>query len=131
MRWDYEFVDDGPFDVIAKTSGVVTVDGLKQGRERLYVDPRLRPGAKILLDHADLEGSLTADELRTVASASSDAFLERQIGYCAIVVPRAFTYGLTRMWHAYLTARVWERTTVVMSVEKAHEWIEEKIQSDG
>jgi len=130
VRWDYEFVDDGPFDVIAKTSGVATVEEMIEGRRSMYADPRLRPGVAILFDHTDLEGDLTAEENERVAAASSFDFEEYQIGYSVMVAPRAVAYGMIRMWQAFVTGPIRERSKVVRTVEEAYEWIEE-IQGDG
>ena len=47
-----------------------------------------------------------------------------------MVAPRPVAYGMIRMWQAYVTGPIRERSRVFKTVEDAYEWIED-IRSDG
>jgi hypothetical protein len=126
MVYEIEFTDSGPFDVIVTTSGVPSLPELEAGRRRVLADSRFRPGMKVLIDHSRLEipPGTPAEAIRTFA-ASHARDRAASCGYfLAAVAPTSLTFGLGRMWEAFIGEGFEDDTIVVRSRGEAYAWIE-------
>ena len=133
MEYTIEF-GGTPQDVTITTTGVADAKGLVGLVRDLVASPDFRPGMLILENCLELDVSrLRSSELREQADAVVG--LDDRIGAskCAIVVPGPATFGLARMWQAYVDSRAAIESQVFYSLAEGREWLESKrpTPSDG
>lgn len=99
MSYRYSF-ESGPFDLVVRISGAVTIDELLDGRRRIIADPRTRPGLAVLFDYSAANPErLTADAVRRLAAEAQDRrFRMRAV---AVAAPANVFFGFARMFMAF------------------------------
>lgn len=96
MPYEYSF-QPGPFELVVRISGAVTLDDLLDGRRRIIDDPRTRAGLAVLFDYSAADPlNLTPVAIRRLADEAHDRRL--QFRALAIVAPRDLFFGFARMF---------------------------------
>jgi hypothetical protein len=130
LTWTAEFPEAGPADVIVRTAGVATLDGLDRWTRAVLRDERRRPGMRLLVDHRRLDwsGFSREDALRRVDAVLA-ALDDAQASAIAVVLGSPLAYGLQRMMQAYSAdgaERAGVRFGAFQSIEEAERWLEEQ-----
>jgi len=124
MTYAIEWGEDP--DVVVRTEGTASVEGLHAMTMAVLDDPRFAPGMTAIFDHRRLDWSgMAAPELRRRVEDLER--IEPRIRGCAaaVIAGSPATFGLQRMLQAYADANL-SRTfslNVFYSVEDAREWL--------
>ncbi len=124
MDYAIEFDPLAP-EASVTTSGQATSQGFEAYLNELVDDPRWEPGMRVLVDHRALDPRhITADDLR--ACADLHVRLDDRVGPgdWAIVAGSSATYGLARMWPAFIDERLSLRTKVFIDLDDARAWLQ-------
>jgi hypothetical protein len=127
MEYTIHWVDDEEEDLRIETSGPIDVDGLHDAVETTLVDPRWRPGLKILVDHTQATWhSLDPELVRRRAELiieQADRIGEQRI---AFVVGNRTDFGIARLLYAFLGEgddRIRFRAEPFTSLAAARAWL--------
>ena len=115
---------DGPFEIVIRVTGTVTLDEMLDGRRKLLEDPRLRPEMTALYDYSAADTrNLTGDDMRRYVEGG-DAERPR-FKAVAIVAPDDVTFGFSRMFTILAELEGYAGTRVaVRTVAEAEAWLQ-------
>ena len=108
--------------------GVVTgQDLIDASKETFAPEERLKQIRYALVDFTHIEGvSISPADIRKKAILDGGAASIVPNTVVALVAPEDLTFGLARVWDAYVDGLSWE-TMVFRSVAEAESWIEERV----
>jgi hypothetical protein len=122
VEYSIEFGGE-PQDVTVKQVGSVTLEDVQDYLAELFDHPQFRPGMSILMDSSALDAAaLSSSDIRTLANDFLRA--DEKVGEAAmaVLVADSATFGLARMWEAYVTeARL--QTRIFMKRDEAIAWL--------
>ena len=122
----HEIVFGGdPEDVLVRTAGTATVDGLSAMGSATVTDPRFRPPLKLLVDHRLLDWrQMTADDVRLRAERLLDREAHLLVGCRLAIVPHGTAgFGVVRMLWGQVEADVRLDFGVFATIEEARAWL--------
>jgi hypothetical protein len=123
---EYEFIFVDPSLVICRSFGVASVQGFIESAEALTSDSRWRPGMDTISDHTHLDMSrLTASDVAQIAGGEGEYSDEIGPGRAAIVIGRhaPASYGLARMFEAYIGPLVEVKVRAFWALDEALVWL--------
>ena len=123
---EYEFIFVDPSLVVCRSFGVAGVQGFVDSAEALTSDPRWRPGMDTVSDHTHLDMSrLTAADVEQIAGGEGEYSDAIGQGRAAIVIGRdsPASYGLVRMFEAYIEPLVEAKVRVFWTLDEALVWL--------
>jgi hypothetical protein len=126
MHWEIDWSD--PAMVVCHTFGKAEVEGFIRGTEEIISDARFRPGMGMITDHTNLDmSSFTADDVERLAELESAYGDRLGDGRMAIVagVDSPLTFGLLRMWEAYVGNALEFPVHIFSELDDALAWVRE------
>lgn len=124
MEWQITWSGD-PEDLLVRTSGVASLDGLDALSQELLTDQRFRPDLRVLIDHSDLSfTNLTREDFSLRIDAVDRE--QRPSGLkIAVVSQRKADYGLLRMLGTRIAERTGNEYRVFYTLTAARAWLRE------
>jgi hypothetical protein len=109
---------------LVMTSGVAEVKGFGELLDTIFEHKNWKLGGSFITDHSDLDVSLlTAEDVRKISIVARERRSKYGVVKHAVVAPRALTFGLSRMWQAYVGDETDVSSAVFRSLEEAIEWV--------
>lgn len=111
-----------PITFVVHLQGRVTLQELKKIFDEMLAHPRLRAGARVLVDGRFIGDAPCTDDLRTIAR-DLRPLVDRGLGPIAIVTSRPAVYGIARMFSVFAEA-MRAHVSPFKSLEDARIWLE-------
>ena len=108
------------------TSGEAEVERWDELLGAIFDHEKWNSGGSIVMDHSDLAISqVTTDDIRRIANMAKRRGSEEGVVRHAVVGPRDLTFGLGRMWQAYVGEDTHVSTAVFRTRAEAIKWVSE------
>jgi hypothetical protein len=122
VQYQIHFDADGI--VTVRTSGSLSVEGVRAYLDELVSHPRWRPGTPVLVDHRALDvREISAEEIRTIADDVARMAARIAGSRNATLVSGPLAYGLARMWETLTQHRVDSTLRVFDDPVAARAWL--------
>ncbi len=109
-------------------SGTVTGDELCRCNDRMYAPDRIHELCYQLCDFREITNlEVWSDDVRSIAKQDNVAATQNPDITIAIVANRSVTYGMARMWQAYVNEASFN-THVFRTMEEARAWLGENAE---
>ncbi|HKI92104.1 MAG TPA: hypothetical protein VJ986_07365 [Gaiellaceae bacterium] len=121
-----------PEDIVLRTFGTASVDGLAAMAQAGLRDPRFRRGMRVLIDHRHLDWrQMTTDDIRLRAErmASEDAPLLEGCRV-AIVARGPAEFGVIRMLLTYAELDIDVDMEIFVTLEQARAWLDDHARGE-
>jgi len=109
---------------LVTTSGVAKAERFGELLNGIFKHENWKPGGSFITDHSDLDVSLlTLDDVKQIALVARERRSKFGVAKHAVVAPRDLTFGLSRMWSAYVGDETEVVSAIFRSLEEAVEWV--------
>ena len=109
-------------------SGTVTGDELRRCNDQMYAPDRIHRLRYQLCDFREIVNlEVSSDDVRSIASQDNVAAAQNPDITIAIVANRSVTFGMARMWQAYVDEAPFN-THVIRTMEEARAWLGENAE---